>query len=80
VVVLESAPHRGSAALERYSEGEAAVRLVRSMLGAEFGSGAEARTQSSLKLLESLGEAAAFHARGARPSAVADLIEEVARS
>lgn len=80
VVVLESAPHRGPAALERYSEGEAAVRLVQNMLGAEFGSGAEARMEASLKLLESLGEAAAFHARGARPSALADLIEEVARS
>jgi hypothetical protein len=80
VVVLESAPHSGSAALERYSEGEAAVRLVQSMLGAEFGPGAETRIEASLKLLESLGEAAAFHARGARPSALADLIEEVARS
>jgi len=80
VVVLESAPHRGSAALERYSEGEAAVRLVQSMLGAEFGPGAEARMEASLKLLESLGEAAAFRARGTRPSALADLIEEVARS
>jgi hypothetical protein len=80
VVVLESAPHRGSAELERYSEGEAAVRLVQSMLGAEFGPGAEARTEASLKLLESLGEAAAFRARGARPSALADLIEEVVRT
>ncbi len=78
--MLEPGPHGGSAVLERYSEGEAAVRLVQSMLGAEFGPGAEARVEASLKLLESLGEAAAFHARGAQPCALADLIEGVTRS
>lgn len=80
LVVLEPAPHRGAAELERHSEGVAAVRLVQSLLGAEFGLGAAARSEASLALLESLRDVTAFHSRGAGPCTLADRIEEVARS
>lgn len=80
LVMLEPAPHRGPAGLERHGEGVAAVRLVQSLLGAEFGQGEEARRQASLALLESLTDVAAFHSRGAGPRTLADRIEEVARS
>jgi hypothetical protein len=79
VVVLGQAPHRGPATLVRRSEGEAAVRVLRSVLGASHGDGAAAGDGTALRLLESLETLVAFEAGGGDPSGLADLIEEAAR-
>ena len=78
--MLEGPPHAGAAGLERLGEGEAAVRLLQSVLGAEHRAGADADSGTRLRLLESLGDAVAYQARGGDPAALADLIESEARA
>jgi hypothetical protein len=80
VVVLEGAPHEGPARLERRGEGEAAVRLIRSVLGAAHEADGGSATGARLRLLESLGDAVAYQARGGDPAALVDLIEREARA
>jgi hypothetical protein len=80
VVVLEDAPHSGPAGLERRGEGEAAVRLIQSVLGAAHRSVGGAGPEGQLRLLESLRDAVAYQARGGDPTALADLIEREART
>ena len=80
VVVLEAPPHTGPAGLERCGEGEAAVRLIQSVLGAAHRSAEGAGPEARVRLLESLRDAVAYQARGADPTALADLIEREARA
>lgn len=80
VVVLESAPHKGPAGLERRGEGEAAVRLIQSVLGAAHAAAGGSLEGARLRLLESLGDAVAYQARGGDPAGLADLIEKEARA
>jgi len=80
VVVLDGTPHTGMAGLERRGEGGAAVRLIQSVLGAEHRTGTDAVPATRLRLLESVGGAVAYEARGADPLALADLIESEARA
>jgi hypothetical protein len=80
VVVLESAPHAGPAGLERRGEGEAAVRLIQSVLGAAHQPAGSSREGARLRLLESLDDAVAYQTRGGDPVALADLIEKEARA
>ena len=77
MVVLGQSPHRGPATLARRSEGEAAVRVLRSVLGASHGAGAAGGT--ALRLLESLDDLVAYEAGGGDPSGLAGIIEEAAR-
>lgn len=79
VVVLGEGPRRGPARLERYSEGQAAVRLVQSLLGARYGMGPETMATAGLRLLESVANAQAFRAEGAGAAELAELIVEAAR-
>ena len=78
--MLEGAPHEGPAGLERRGEGEAAVRLIRSVLGAAHEADGGSATGARLRLLESLGDAVAYQARGGDPAALVDLIEREARA
>lgn len=78
MVVLEDGPHAGPAGLERRGEGVVAVRLLQSLLGAAPRPAA-VEDGMRLRLLESVGDAAAYQARGADPAALADLIETEAR-
>ena len=80
MVVLEGAAHEGPAGLERRGEGEAAVRLIRSVLGAAHEADGRSATGARLRLLESLGDAVAYQARGGDPAALVDLIEKEARA
>jgi hypothetical protein len=80
VVVLEGAPHEGPAGLERRGEGEAAVRLIQSVLGAGHAAADGSLEGARLRLLESLGDAVAYQARGGDPAGLADLIEKEARA
>lgn len=80
VVVLGNAPHRGPATLTRRSEGAAAVRVLRSVLGATHRSVATAGGGAALRLLESLEALVAYEADGGDPAGLADLIEEAARA
>jgi len=78
VVVLEEAQHRGEPRLERSGEGEVAVRVVQSLLGAEHGMGPGRRAAADLALLEAVGEARAYRAGGCGAADLADLIQEEA--
>ena len=78
--MLESAPHAGPAGLERCGEGEAAVRLIQSVLGAAHQTAGSSLEGARLRLLESLGDAVAYQTRGGDPVALADLIEREARA
>ena len=80
VVVLEGAPHDGPAGLERRGEGAAAVRLIQSVLGAGHAAADGSLEGARLRLLESLGDAVAYQARGGDPAGLADLIEKEARA
>ncbi|MGD0484354.1 MAG: hypothetical protein ABSB58_06840 [Gemmatimonadales bacterium] len=80
VVVLDGAPHEGPSGLERRGEGEAAVRLIRSVLGAAHEAVGGSLEGARLRLLESFGDAVAYQARGGDPAALADLIEKEARA
>ena len=80
VVVLNPGPREGAARLESFSEGQAAVRVVQSMLGASTGPGAGARVNAGLGLVESVAQARAFRVGGLGVLATADLVEEAARS
>ena len=80
VVVLEGVPHTGPAGLERRGEGEAAVRLIQSVLGAAHRSVGGVGLETRVRLLESLRDAVAYQARGGDPTALADLIEREARA
>jgi len=66
--------------VERFSEGQAAVRVVQGMLGAKHGPGAAERAAAGLRLLESVAEARAFRASGCGALAVADLVMEAAQA
>jgi hypothetical protein len=80
VVVLDGAPRQGPARLARRGEGEAAVRLLQSVLGVAHVARGGASAGSRLRLLESLRDAVAYDARGADPAGLADLIVEAAQS
>lgn len=80
VVVLENAPHTGPAGLERHGEGEAAVRLIQGVLGAAHQAAGGSFAEARLRMIESVGDAVAFQARGADPAALADLIEREVRA
>jgi hypothetical protein len=78
VVVLGDAPHQGPATLRRCGEGEPAIRVIRSVLGAAHRAGALDPNGSLIRLVESLQDIVAFQAGGGEPPALADLIEESA--
>ncbi len=80
MVVLGEAPHRGPATLVRTGEGEPAVHVVRSVLGAAHRADPRAVADATAALVGSLREIVAFRAGGGEPVALADLIEETAEA
>jgi len=80
VVVLGEGLRDGPARLERSSEGQAAVRVVQSLMGARYGMGAEATADAGLRLLESVANAQAFRAEGSGAAELAELIVEAAQA
>ena len=80
VVVMGEGPRRGPARLERSSEGQAAVRVVQSLMGARYGMGPEASADAGLRLLESVANAQAFRAEGSGAAEMAELIVEAAQA
>jgi len=78
VVALEDAPHCGAARLERSGEGQVAVRVVQSLLGAEHGLSPERRSAAGLALLEAVADSRAYRACGEGAAALADLMQEEA--
>jgi hypothetical protein len=74
VVLLDAARHRGAAALERTSEGLAALRVGDSLLG-DAGAIRERRAEHMVAVLGSLSDVEAWVASGGTPRALADLVE-----
>ncbi len=79
VVLLDSASHTGASGVAAASEGAAAVSLARNVLGGT-GLSVPAREAVTVRLLESLADAAGYRAVGGDPALVAEALErEVTR-
>ena len=78
VVVLEPGHHGDAARVERMSEGEAALRVGRALMGTGTGSG-PAWSRAMVLVLEALKDVAAWRAAGGPPAALARaLVQAVA--
>jgi hypothetical protein len=74
VVLLDAAARDGESGVRRASEGEAAVLVARRLLGGAA-LPAPVREETTVRLLESLADAAAYRAAGRHPARIAEALE-----
>jgi len=75
VVLLDRAWHEGPARVERISEGGAAVRVARMLIGAGAGRSEQEQTEIMVRVLEAMRDVTAWRVAGADPAAVAGALE-----
>jgi len=75
VVLLDQADHAGPPLIERTSDGSAALRAARMLIGSTPARGKEEHTSIMIKVLEAMSDVTAYRARGTPPAALADALE-----
>ncbi len=75
MVLLDRARHHGRTALDRTSEGAAALRVAEALIGPGDAPGGGERGSLVLKVLEALADATAYEAGGSDPRGLARALE-----